>query len=283
MTWRVGEKRALQHTATRCNTLQHAAPHRNTLQRTATHCNAPQHTATQCDTQPQGEEWGAAGNARRLPPHSHCNCNTLQHTATHCNTLQHAATHCNTGNGTIGLPPSMHTIIVTTWRDPHLSYYLMCDMCDVTRDVTCICGVWTVCVSCVAVCCSVLQCVAMCVTWRFLTRVTVAVCCSMLQCVAAYCRVCHMTFPCVCHCCSVLQCVSHDVPYVWMCDMSYVTWLVTWRVGAKCGAAGDARRLPPPRKHCGPLEYQRAQHYHVWQALHARAHARRAKPRAQRL
>jgi len=44
---------------------------------------------------------------------------------------------------------------------------------------------------CVAVCCSVLQCVAECV----------AVCCSVLQCVAV----------CVAVCCSVLQCVAECV------------------------------------------------------------------------
>jgi len=44
---------------------------------------------------------------------------------------------------------------------------------------------------CIAVCCSVLQCVAVCV----------AVCCSVLQCV----------LQCVAVCCSVLQCVAQGV------------------------------------------------------------------------
>ena len=57
--------KALQRTATHCNTLQHTATHCNTLQHTATHRNTLQRTAT--------------------------HCNTLQHTATHCNTLQHTA------------------------------------------------------------------------------------------------------------------------------------------------------------------------------------------------
>jgi len=48
-----------------CNTLQHTATHCNTLQHTATHCN--QHTAT------------------------HTATNKLHRTATHCN--QHTATH----------------------------------------------------------------------------------------------------------------------------------------------------------------------------------------------
>jgi len=81
----VQEVRALQHTATHCNTLQH----------TATHCNTLQHT-TFC----------RATGARTALQHTATHCDTLQHTATHCKTLrsvlqgvlalQHIATHCNT-------------------------------------------------------------------------------------------------------------------------------------------------------------------------------------------
>ena len=35
---------------THCSTLQHTAAHCNTLQHTATHCNTLQHTATRCNT-----------------------------------------------------------------------------------------------------------------------------------------------------------------------------------------------------------------------------------------
>jgi len=89
--------KALQHTATHCNTLQHTATHCNTLQHTATHptphstkskrLKSLQHTATLCNTP-------------RIPPYKKhktqvaaTHCNTLQHAATHCNTLQHTATH----------------------------------------------------------------------------------------------------------------------------------------------------------------------------------------------
>ena len=82
------KSRALQHTATHCNTLPHTATHCNTLQRIAMHCNALQHTSvhfsylsTLC----------VPCFGRNL-----AHWNTLQHTATHCNTLQHTATHCNT-------------------------------------------------------------------------------------------------------------------------------------------------------------------------------------------
>jgi len=47
---------------------------------------------------------------------------------------------------------------------------------------------------CVAVCCSVLQCVAL------------SVCCSVLQCLAVCCIV--SVLQCVAVCCSVLQCVA---------------------------------------------------------------------------
>jgi len=40
---------ALQCTATHCNTLQRTTTHYNALQRTATHCNALQRTATHCN------------------------------------------------------------------------------------------------------------------------------------------------------------------------------------------------------------------------------------------
>jgi len=53
---------------------------------------------------------------------------------------------------------------------------------------------------CVAVCCSVLQCVAVCCS----VLQCVTVCCSVLQCVA----VCCSALQCVAVCCSVLQCAA---------------------------------------------------------------------------
>jgi len=109
------------------------------LQHAATHCSILQHTAILL-------AWPVV-----MSRVTYCNTlqhagvyyNTLQHTATHCNTLQHTATHCNTLQHTAyfgifwhGVTPSM-------------------------RDMT------------YSVCCSVLQCVA--------------VCCSMLNiCVLQY-------------------------------------------------------------------------------------------------
>jgi len=53
---------------------------------------------------------------------------------------------------------------------------------------------------CVAMCCSVLQCVAVCCTVLH----CVALCCSVLQCIAVCCSV----LQCVAVCCSELQCVA---------------------------------------------------------------------------
>jgi len=98
------------------DTLQHAKTHSSALQRIATHCNALQHTATRCNTLQHTTtgilQKGATSKANfsmlqcvasNWPIATRCstlkciatNYNTLQHTATHCNTLQHAATHCN--------------------------------------------------------------------------------------------------------------------------------------------------------------------------------------------
>ena len=78
----VQEVRALQHTATHCNTLQHTATHyvlscNRCAHCTATHCDTLRHTATHCNTL-QNTTFCLARGAR---------------TATHCNTLQHTTTH----------------------------------------------------------------------------------------------------------------------------------------------------------------------------------------------
>ena len=67
---------------------------------------------------------------------------------------------------------------------------------------------------CVAVCCSVLQCVAVCCS----VLQCVAMCCSVLQCVAMCCN----ALQCVAVCCSVLQCVAlvfgaYDLS-IYICD-----------------------------------------------------------------
>jgi len=123
-------------------------------------------------------------------------CITLQHTATHCNTLQHTATyshkslrfafayhgwHCNTHThtNTATCTPSMQHIAATC---PHLQPTESAQ--TMTHDDSMS--------QCVAVCCSVLQCVAVCehtMTHDDSMSQCVAVCCSVLQCVAVCCCV----------------------------------------------------------------------------------------------
>jgi len=79
------------YAATHCNTQQHNATHCNALQHMhlqntdsthvvhGLHCNTLQHTAT----------------PRNTMQHTATNHNTLQHSATHSNALQHTATHCS--------------------------------------------------------------------------------------------------------------------------------------------------------------------------------------------
>ena len=99
----------------------------------------------------------------------------LQQTTTRCNTLQHAATRCS-------ILGTCHTLVQQrpTFSKPQLFVFLP-DSHTEARSV---------CIECVAVCCSELQCVA--------------VCCSVLLCVAVCCRV----LQCVAVCCRVLQCVA---------------------------------------------------------------------------
>jgi len=117
-----------------------------------------QHTATLCNTQ----------------QHTATPCNTLQHTATafcnaptnsatHRNTLQHTAAHCNRPQHTVCCSGNILRCISTQY---------------------------------VAVCCNLLQCVAMFSSvslWRLTDTLCAAMRCSVLQCVAV--------------CCIVLQCV----------------------------------------------------------------------------
>ena len=115
---------------------------------------------------------------------------------------------------------------------------------------------------CVAVCCSVLQCVA--VTWIMHTAAhcntllhvavtrdsfvshypCVAVCCSVLQCVAVCCSVlqcvavCCSVLQCVAVCCSVLQCVA-----VCCCVLQYVAVCCSVLQLFSCVCCSDAKLI----------------------------------------
>ena len=174
----------------------------------ATHCNTLQHTAT--------------------------HCNTLQHTATHCNTLQHTATHCYSGEASpagVALPlqlcgGALYTYLLERTRvvsvsenerNYHFFYQLIA-----SANSGSVRGH-----SCVAVCCSVLQCVLQCQSthlffFQLIACATsgsvrgyscVAVCCSVLQCVAVDCGIlglCCRVLQCFVECCNVLQCVGQS-------------------------------------------------------------------------
>jgi len=152
----------LQHTATHCNILQHTATHCQILLLTATHCNTLQHTAlpdlfgcghrSYCASK---RDWSAT-----RPP---TQCNILQHTATYCNTLQHTATPdlfgcghtaqaSETGAQLVRRLAQRHRLVIQRGFQ-HLELALH-NLYIFLRFV------WVL--RCVAVCCSVLQCVALC-------------------------------------------------------------------------------------------------------------------------
>jgi len=107
-------------------------------------------------------------------PNSNMYIHILQHTTANCNTPQH--------RDVLGLP----CVRACVWE-----------------------GEYTQTIRSVAVCCSVLQCVAV---WLNGSQVCVAVCCSVLQ--GEYTQsirsvaVCCSVLQCVAVCCSVLQCVA---------------------------------------------------------------------------
>jgi len=102
----------------------------NTRQHTATHCITPQQTATRYIT--------------------------LQHTATHCNTLQHTATHTATHTA-IRCIMSMNTVCLTNvpFGIENTSTPAPAVCCSVLQCVAVRCSVLQCVLKCVAVCCSV--------------------------------------------------------------------------------------------------------------------------------
>ena len=91
------------HTATHCITLQHTATQTDLLtrQHTASHCNTLHHTAAQTDLLTRQRTASHCITLHRTAAQT--DLLTLQHTASHCNTLQHTAAHCNTLKQTFAL------------------------------------------------------------------------------------------------------------------------------------------------------------------------------------
>jgi len=134
-------------------------------------------------------------------------CNTLQHTATHCNTLRHAVC-CSVLQCVAMLQGATGAISASNNGVHNKVTSAVC--CSVLQRVAVCCSV----LQCAAVCCNVLVCVAVCHRhnqrlyprrWHRSHASTmlqcVAVCCSVLQCVAVCCSVLQR----VAACCSVPQ------------------------------------------------------------------------------
>ena len=152
------------------------------MHHTATHCNSLQLTAPHC---------------KHCSTHGRMNTCAMRHTATHCTTLRYAAPQCTT-----------HGRMNTCAARPAE---------EVTEESRAF-RLRLACVRCVAVCCSVLQCVAVTEESRaFRLRLAcAAVCCGVLQCVAVCCSV----LQCVAVCCSVLPPRNPELSSLALCAES---------------------------------------------------------------
>jgi len=171
-------------------------------------------------------KWGL-GRCLMCLPWSSGSCNTVQQSATQCNTLQHTATYCSTYCSTLQQTLSCSTLQQTldisniyldhpTWTQNMSPFVALC--CSVLKCVAVCCRSTSIirlksktwahqhakaCSLSQWVCCNILQCVA--VGWSGLKWVAVvAVCCSVMYCVAVCCSSLH----CVALCCIVLHCVA---------------------------------------------------------------------------
>jgi len=123
--------------------------------------------------------------------------NTLQHTATHCNTLQHTATHCNTQiitSLTASLIPVCNAFLIMLLVTSIYAILGVNFYSTTSPQVLQCVGV--------AVCCSVLHCVAT----RFFIMLVVMSIYAILS-VNFYSTTSPRVLQCVVVCCSVLQCV----------------------------------------------------------------------------
>jgi len=140
--------------------------------------------------------------------HATLTLSNRQHTATHCNTLQHS--YCSSDTHVMSCTHASH--------EPKFA---------------------------VAVCCSVLQCVAVCSESHASQEQVISkcnsVCCSVLQYVAVCCSV----LQCVAVCCSALQCVASCCSV-----LSSANAIRTSRQALKIPLPPSKRSvcLPPPQK-----------------------------------
>ena len=145
-------------------------------------------------------------------------CNTLQHTATKCNTPHHTTTHCNTcmypcrwycarWRTVIGGCDERRRLRVQRWRllATNVSCRCVAVCCSVVRCVAVVCCSWCVVVSCSVVLQRVAgnQCSHLLAT--SLSCRCVALCCGLVQRGAAWCSVVQCVLHCVAVWCSVVQ------------------------------------------------------------------------------
>jgi len=146
---------------------------------------------------------------RAKHPATHCNtthCNTLQRTATHCNTLQHTATPQEEEGkkSASALSAAWSASKTSAWALPRRLQFPMTAQvcCSVLPCVAVCCGMLQYVAVCVAVCCSVLQCVAVThhsVIWHTATRCNhTAKHCNKLQQAATSCNMLQHTHLLIC-------------------------------------------------------------------------------------
>jgi len=129
------------------------------------------------------------------PCNTHCDImqRTMQYTATHCNTLQHTVTHCNTLQHTLQLIATQSKLDDMTGLITKAGAVAGCATVGILLIRFALAFVNKACCKEVRLCCTV--CVAVCVACVLRVCCSVccsaccSACCSVLLCVAVFCSV----------------------------------------------------------------------------------------------
>ena len=133
--------------------------------------------------------------------HTVAHCNTPYHTATHCKTLPHTATHCNACHVQHEDSDFIIGTSVLVPISPSESHTATHTATPKTGSLWCaVCRRYTGYMTCVALCCSVLQCVQRTLQHKRLAVLNVRR--------AGVIKGTRQFFWCVTECCSELQCVA---------------------------------------------------------------------------
>jgi len=167
--------------------------------------------------------------------HTATHCSTLQHTTTYCNALQHATTRCN-------MLLHTHKIFwfVCWCHTPGISSQRVAVCCSVLQWIAMYCSV----LQRVAACCSVLQwnipviLVRLDALLSISSQCVVCACCSVLQCFTACCSVLQCVAACLKRvaalldtaCCIALQCIAVHCSVLQVCVCVCVCVCVSCRV-----------------------------------------------------